>query len=647
MLIHVARDSRTGFPVLRQGEGTRWVGLMPVTKVQVEQWVADGGMVQYQPFQLTDLMERLEMTCDYSPFPPTVQNLRRVRLASCTRENVVSVLATYLSVWAPDDDTRLNGLAFPTRNSEWGRAISWLHGTTPSTKDWKLTFDAYRRLKTKDLVEAALSQRIGWNSDVERLLQRLLDLFTDDETGLPFMDSGIYELTSDTVRLERLTVDPPETLHRPLVGGESRVWPTLDSTGARSWRPLLQSAMPAVGVRLWFSDAHVADANDNANPRCFEATPVQPAGPKAAAGWMTNSARGRGQLNNYCQARITMANRCPVCYNALDKDSFKNWPVIWCYSEREVGNDKPVRKHNDAPPTAGAIIARQAISQDYLLVARNNPGEVRSVTLSGAAKAGKGMFLLSLTGLMTLPLGRAPFLKAFPDILEFNRTDCSMSHPTTTADHLNVLRQMEDMWVDGLVPIRTPSIREALRYPMLFELSRENLFGLKTRKRLILIMNDIAGEIVNNPVELPANEWFRHIGATTDVIFLVPADRLGPGSQDLGLFANGLGAVQFESQAVNRKQINLILAISQIDKLKHSGDGKLLNIFFRAPHVMPFQPQAAEAESYCAGVREIHYDLERWLGHHCSDLVRAAERFASVRYCGFSSVGFDLIKKKR
>src|SRR6185295_14951798 len=116
----------------------------------------------------------------------------------------------------------------------------------------------------------------------------------------------------------------------------------------------------------------------------------------------------------------------------------------------------------------------------------------------------------------------------------------------------------------------------------------------------------------------------------------------------LNQFANALGVVKTAKGAVVPKELNLILAISQIDKLKHgNADSRnVLDILLQPPYILLGEQDESAIKHYFSTMQTVHYDLESWFQANVPDLVKAAERFASVRYCGFSSFGFEPIMKE-
>jgi hypothetical protein len=641
--IRVARDARSGFPCVGEPGSSAWIGFFPILKVQVEQCIWENAFGQTDDGHV-GLIERLELSRPFPQYPESVNGLKRSPLTAVHRDNAASIIGTHLSAWSPRDVIN-GGAAFPTGDSEWGKVGAWLNGRFPKYGDWERARAFFERFKTRDLARGVRTSGIVWSELVETLLARFIDhLVSDSDSGLPFMGLGVYELLGGSTAFEKLAQREARKVARPIIAGESRAWPVLDAPNAKRWRALYQPHLPVVGARLWFDDGALHRSADGAERQTFRPGVVRLHAPRPA-GTTAEESRGRGRLKAYSTARATMTNRCPICYDRIDANVFRQGAAIWCYQERvllENGDAGVERKHRDREPPEGiALVSAEAINNaHYRPVAINDPARVRSITLSGWSQAGKGTWLLSLAGLLRYPL-RSPRLKtAFPSKWNVSYEDCSMADFTDQDRAANPLRQLEALFADGTAPIRTAANVEAMRCPFLFQRSRT----LLPPKRVIFIFNDIAGETIAHPHKLTAGKHVAHLGSTTDVIFLIAADELDNGAFFLARFANALSVVRFEETAVNLGQVNLILAISQIDKLKHgtADDRRLLRLLLKQPYELDVDPTDDGTKQYFSAMEGVHYDLEEWIHRNMPMLYNTANQFASVRYCGFSSFGFGL-----
>jgi hypothetical protein len=345
-----------------------------------------------------------------------------------------------------------------------------------------------------------------------------------------------------------------------------------------------------------------------------------------------------------------MANRCPVCYGGVAPSVFQSEASLYCYEEAlETEDGGRRRTHSQEKPvlTAG-IHSLEAVHREYLTVARKAPQKIRSICLSGFTQAGKTVGLLSLWGLATYEMGNADLLRMFPPNWNLRLTKCSLLNFIKGETLVNIERQTELMWIDGELPVRTAALQRALRCPLLFETQRREWLFKNSARQVILNFNDLAGELVVDPVQLAKNDLYPNLSSTTDVVFFTPAPEIAAAATYLAMFAGGLGIVQFQGKAIDLKKINLILAITQADKLKHSSDPDelaLLNIMLTKPYTLPRDRREHEFRDYIATMHSVHDRLASWLSAKTPQLVMEATRFGSVRYCGFSACGFQPVNE--
>jgi len=113
--IQVARDRRTGFPSVRLNDQENFVALFPVTKLQIEQWLSEGGLsTQADPLAATQLIERMELHQVPSKYPDNVKKLSRVPISKCKPENLPSLLATGMTLWNTPEEIQNPKVKFPT-----------------------------------------------------------------------------------------------------------------------------------------------------------------------------------------------------------------------------------------------------------------------------------------------------------------------------------------------------------------------------------------------------------------------------------------------------------------------------------------------------------------------------------------------------
>jgi hypothetical protein len=272
--IAVAKETYTGFPCVRLFDEQEFVSLLPVTKIQAEEWIWRGGAVDAS--RLSNLLNRLEVCNTGDEFPETVQKLTRQPFEQLGPDTLLSLVATHLSVWNDGEEVRPD-VRFPTPSSEWGRLIKWLGGRIPEQREWAITVDDLRLIPTKAIIKGVLSTSIEWDHVVRELLKKVEETIAPDAVGLPFMKEGLYELVADREQLDRYVPyewfnKVPGKEWRPLVAGDSPVWPTLnqaDGTKLAHYRPLRRHTLPVVAARLWYANSEVTGQLPNEEYESF------------------------------------------------------------------------------------------------------------------------------------------------------------------------------------------------------------------------------------------------------------------------------------------------------------------------------------------------------------------------------------------
>jgi len=688
----IARDRRTGFPCVRAPETRRFVSLLPVTKLQVEQWIAEGSLDHLEdPSRVTDLINRMELREVPSEYPDTVRAAGRLPVPRCCEDTITSLLATNLTLWTAADPITSKAanrpVRFPTPTSEWGLFVKWSGGTAPGYREWRDALEAFADVSTGDLVRRALDSLSNWAPPVNPLVECVLSTFAGacdvGAGGLPFMNKGVLELITDRQDFDRLSDPEHRFVYRPLVVGETALWPMLRVTGEHAWQPVLHPHLPAVGLRLWYDEDQVEFDSKTGRPTVIGLASRPTPSPRLQVdGGKSTSRDGRTILGSG-GGRVTMRRICPVRYCEISENQWRDSRPIFHWREagqalRPESSEAPGSglmgpqpglqsganstfsyAHGHERPNRPGVDEQEAIHSRYLGIARGDASKVRSVSLSGFSKSGKSVWMLTCTGMMVFPQGKPWLAEAFPGDWRFNAVNCYMDsfagRPGDDSLHWNVYHQIEDMWIGGDVPERNPAQRRALRYPLLF--TRERQSGILQLQRgksdLAIVLNDMSGEDVVNPNSIADHarkqELLTHLGASTDVVFLAPAHELRTAGAILEQFIGGLELVTWNGSALKCGEINLILVISQIDRLRHSGQEseELLDIFLRQPHVWPRERNRDDLGRYVAAMRQVHYDTEEWLSSRVPAWVSAARKFRSVRYCGLSALGFAPVMRSR
>lgn len=657
MKVQVALDRQTGFPCVRPDSAQDFVSLFPVTKLQAEEWIWKKG---FASANLTELINRLEVREDWDQFPHDVRLLTRAPISHQQSENLLSIIATNLSLWVTDKETHNTTVEFPTPNSEWGRLIAWLRGRVPAYNDWILTLDEFHRVSTRAIIEGVLSTRYKWDTVIERLLWKVRDTLPRDTYGLPFMKKGLYELIAEPERIRRETPDKLEVRgqryeKRPQVAGDSPFWATLNSEETSRWRPLRQSTLPVVTVRLWFPEDDVTSQIPNSAYRDFEVeevgdeelrnTPAPGRESKQVDSPRRNffaflkplAWRKNQGFPSYVKSPGNMKYRCPNCFERVEEGVFATRSHFCCYLDRKA-IEKPdgstgiqeTRKHSiDIVPNSV-----QEISRLYLEVAQRNPAAIHTVGLTGWQEAGKTTCMTSFGGMLDYPDANSVIYQAFPKEWKFSKKPCSLFNFTIKLDPMDRRRATELMWLDGILPVRNSEKERAARLPILFTSAPNG-----NQHQLLPIIADMAGEALVG--DMNRNKNFPHIPWMSDVIFLLPANDIH--STQFSEFVSKFRVARANEKAVDLKRVNLIFVISKIDILKHGAqkDQELLERILPRPYTFPKGHNLAALKKYIDEMYEVHFGIEDWLRNNMGELEAFIDEFASVRYSGISAFGFQ------
>jgi energy-coupling factor transporter ATP-binding protein EcfA2 len=635
MRIEITRDAKTGFPCLRCKGGSDFTAMLPVTKLQAEEWIWREGLGDCDGVAL--LVEQLGVHRAGDQFPAAVHKLERRPIGRLETETVLSVVASNLSLWTSPEETWASRGTFPTSTSEWGRLLRWLGGRVPQYDEWLRTQDSFVQVQTEDLLHQVLKLRHAWPPAVERLLWKLRELVPRGARGLPFMGRGLYELIAETEQVERLVHGPRKEV-RPQVAGDSSVWP-LDIAVSTGWRSLRSARFPVVAIRPWFSERDIVaptstvgfDTLELAIQRSASRSPL-------AAGWRT--AVRRVPLKPYVKAGDQMRNRCPQCHQLVDKATFA--APFDCFETRvEVKQQdgsimvEKKREHKFMMSHVGTTITRSYIDR-----VRAHPENIHTVALAGYTAAGKTTFLLSLGGLMDYPDGSSAIFKPFPSSWKFVKQPLTIYNVATGGGHIDRRKATEEMWLDGVLPTRTSDTFTATRDQVLFR-SKPTWRGTR---EIVLLLDDMAGEAISKP-KMVTNENYPHFASIADVIYIVPADNMSAASAIMTEFANRLEQAQAEGVPIDLKRTNLIFVVSKIDQLRNGSPAQqdLFERILPHPYRLPQDSDCAELKAYLEEMEEVHYAIESWIRKHKPEFFTFFDLFGSVRCCGLSASGFEPI----
>jgi len=665
MRIEVAKEMQTGFPCVRYSASQEFVSLLPVTKIQVEEWIWRSGEAPVETSRLAGFLDRLEVRNTGQQFPEIVQSLTRRAIGQHSATTLASLVAGNLSLWNNGEEAYPH-VSFPTPKSEWGQVLRWLGGRIPADTEWATTVDDFRAIPTKEIIQGILATNLEWDRVVKDLLCKVEETLPETAVGLPFMTEGLYELVAGNETLTRL-VENHRDEYRPVVAGDSAVWPTLGSPDrvlGLPYHSLRWHTLPVVALRLWYADAEVTGAlvskeyesftikniDINEAPRVSMAASTPAPAPGSRRRWFRSKpTTGRNEdreLSPYVVPPATMRLKCIACFKLVEPpEIFKSTSGFYCYLHTEAIRNadntetiKKSRKHSVEYPNEekGRITEIEYVPRLYLEAAQRRPADVHVVALGGFERAGKSTWLLSLGGLMDYPDANSIIYRAFPEEWNPLHIPCSTSD-LREGNATDRKHSTERMWLDGLLPLRNSAMAKAFRCPIRFMRSKE-----KGQQTFLPIFADQAGEAL---FQKEINyENFPHIASTSDAIFFMPGD--GINVTFIQGFINQMGAARDAGFVVDLKRINLIFVISKIDQLKH-GDRQARELFeciLPRPYRFPKARDKAGLIAYMDEMREVHWGIETWLRNYKPMMLSFADFFGSVRYCGLSAFGFQPAK---
>lgn len=672
MKIEVAKEAQTGFPCMRYDDKQEFIALLPVTKLQVEEWVWRSGEAPLEGARFAHFVDRLEVQNIGEQFPQAVQFLTRQPIESLNADTLLSLVATNLSLWNIGEEAQ-PVVSFPTPKSEWGQLLGWLGGRIPDDREWAVTVDDLRAIPTQAIIRKVLSSHIQWDQVVKDLLGKIEEALPDNAVGLPFMKQGLYELVIDTEKVQRL-VEYQRLECRPKVAGDSPIWPSLDSAEhsleLARYRSLRRHTLPVVAVRLWYASAEVTGELNGKKYACFDIEKIQSPKPRAASvpapestrsqdqysflSWFRKKPKAHAQeerkLPPYVAPPETMKHKCMVCYKPVEPlEVFNSASGFYCYIVREaVKNADGIetvevrRKHNIEYPREekGQVWDIEHVPRRYLETARARPRDVHVVALSGFPASGKTTWLLSLGGLLDYEDedGNPLILGAFPEAWNYLHIPCSAG-PLRANRPTDRKLWTEKMWLDGLLPPRNSANDKAFRCPIRFSRSRG-----KGEQVFLPIFNDKAGDVLVQ-MEVDYNV-FPHITATSDALFFMTATQIN--IEFIQRFIHQMDKARDAGFVVDLNKINLIFIFSKIDQLKY-GDKKereLFNCILPRPYRFPRERNEHDLKAYLDEMEEVHFRIEDWIWKYKRLLLGYTKLFRSVRYCGLSAFGFQPQKEQ-
>jgi hypothetical protein len=338
-----------------------------------------------------------------------------------------------------------------------------------------------------------------------------------------------------------------------------------------------------------------------------------------------------------------MTRRCPLCYEEIEPRLWNDtWGSIWCAEVRTQDAQGPRLQRVHVPERPSrmnnpqwAEVSAERINVDYREIAHRHPELVRPVCVSGYSQQGKTCFLLSLSGTLFYPNGNDQFSQMFPTDLEFQVRRGSLA-PLDRSGSLNLVRSLEEMWIDGALPLPNP-IERALSSPL--------IFSTTGGRRLVTLINDVAGEAMGP--DLAGHPAFPHVIHSRDIIYVLRASEFRNSFLHFEQFVAGLrqglpDKGQTKNGQFDPRHLNLILALSQLDRLHHgaAADARLLELCLERPYLLPQNRDRQELRAYLGSMVRVHDGLRKHLLETVPNLVKCAEKaFGSVRYTGFSSFG--------
>lgn len=274
-----ASDRATGFPVVRIAENpASYLSLLPLTKVQVERFIASGAAArQLGADGAVSLFQHVSALTDgtyESDQETVVAGMNRTTIKTLLRRLPPDMRQVPENALATNIPLKVSGTVFrgneqvPQPDSMLGAILQWLRtrhwdnpdpftgfGGLPRLKEYQ---DAAQRFTEPTARYLRMAIRSAEALGLDRLARRLLSEWIDNplfanQTGLPFFHEGIWETVGELCSYHIQWGEHPETHHQVLAVGSCRLLPGLLESGFGGQR-LFIDQHPCLGCRPVFNE---------------------------------------------------------------------------------------------------------------------------------------------------------------------------------------------------------------------------------------------------------------------------------------------------------------------------------------------------------------------------------------------------------
>ncbi len=340
---------------------------------------------------------------------------------------------------------------------------------------------------------------------------------------------------------------------------------------------------------------------------------------------------------------MTIQQKCPFCFKDISSEVWKNQAAIQCFSV-ENGHGKKYNQHASDPnwkPSSETILGQDTIPNDYRQSLSHTSKGARVLTLAGASRSGKSCYLLAFAGLTQYPNPTNPLIsKLFPEVYEVVIRIAKAKSPATDP----VGTAVEDVFLRGKLPRRTPVLRKALAYPIMFTRTRK-FWCKRSLQSSILILNDIAGEgfRMEDPVRFANAPSSVHLSYSDDILFFIDTQQLDQSAIEFDAFLRVIqSAMNHQGTSLDLKKVNLHLMFSKIDLAQtHPSFAPIYQAGITAPYHLPQNSAQEELDQYQENMVQVHAKMQAFLKKEAPQLVRSANQtFGKVFYYPHSALGF-------